>query len=77
MFKKVLNLLFPTKLKRSVSSDYLINDPSTPSLVEKTKHPIVGNLKFQVKDLNFSPKNTDQKRALNSYITFKKMQNPQ
>jgi hypothetical protein len=70
MFKKVLNLLFPTKLKRSISSDYLINDPSTPGLVEKTKHPSVGNLKFQVKDLDFSPKNADQKRALNSYITI-------
>ena len=71
MINKVLGLLFPrSKPKQPHSSDYLINDPSTPNLVEKVKFPIVGNLKFNVKDLDFNPKNANQIRSLNCFVTI-------
>ena len=69
MISKVLNLLFPTKAKKNIY-DYLLNDPSTPNLVGKAPYPTVGNLKFEVKDLNLSPKNSKEKRSLNTFITI-------
>lgn len=70
MFNKALGLLFHSKTKRSLSSDYLINDPTTPNLVENVFPPSIGNLKFQVKNLSTKPKNADEKRSLNSFITI-------
>ena len=69
MVRKVLNLLFPTKAVRNLS-DYLLNDPSTPNLVSRVSYPSIGNLKFDVKDLNFNPKNSKEKKALNTFITI-------
>ena len=73
MINKVLGLLFINKNKpisKSKSSDYITNDPSTPNLVEKVNYPTVGNLKFEVQDLNLNPKNLKERRSLNSFITI-------
>jgi hypothetical protein len=69
MLNKVLGLLFPTNYSKK-SFDYLTNDPTTPNLVEKVKYPLIGNLRFEVKDLNFKPKNPNEKRSLNCFITI-------
>lgn len=49
--------------------NYLINDPSTPNLIEEIYIPNNTNLKFNVKNINFSPKNKKEKQALNCHIT--------
>ena len=82
MFLSLYNLLFPKSKviskkpapeKPSVIKnviDYVINDSSTPNLVEKVKIPAVGNLRYSVRDYNPNPKNLNQRRALNCFITI-------
>lgn len=82
MFASLYNLLFPKSKpiskkpspeKPSVvknSIDYIINDSSTPNLVEKAKIPSVGNLRYSVRDYNSNPKNLNQRRALNCFVTI-------
>lgn len=59
------------KVNKFQNIDYLINDPSTPSIVEKIKKITVNfYLKHKVHGLDFNPKNKNQKRALNCHITI-------
>ena len=78
MFYNLYNLLFPKSKASSPKSsnlntkkiiDYTIND-STYNLVEKVEIPSVGILKYSVRDYNPQPKNQNQKRALNCFITI-------
>ena len=83
MFKKFLSFFSLSESKEvkqevkqpSISSanstynSYLVNDPTTP-ITESAKIPTAGVLRYNVRNLSFSPTNTTQKQALNCYITI-------
>ncbi len=49
---------------------YMINDPTTPDLIEKVQTPSLGFLKYNINNLSFEPKNKAERQALNCYITI-------
>ena len=51
-------------------SRYTVNDPSTPDLVIDSVVPKIGFLKYAVKDMTTAPSNTNEKRAVNCYISL-------
>lgn len=51
-------------------SRYLINDPSTPDLVMDSAIPSMGFLKYDVRNFSTTPKNSDEARSLNCYISL-------
>lgn len=51
-------------------SGYLINDPSTPDLTANVEIPSVGLLRFNVRDMNSSPKNKREQQSLNCFVTI-------
>ena len=56
--------------KSSVTTyNYLINDPTTPGLVDNLSLPSTG-LRYSVKDFKLSPATANEKRAVNCYITL-------
>jgi hypothetical protein len=78
MFKKILSFFKKKEFSnyKSIISfiqsydKYLVNDPSTPDLIELTQVPNLGFLKYNVENLNFSPKNKAEQQALNCQITI-------
>lgn len=54
---------------------YLINDPSTPELIENIVLPKETDLKFKIRNLSFDPKNSKEQQALNCYITISNLIN--
>ncbi len=70
-FKKNNKVSNSNKVNNLVNVDYLINDPSTPSVVEQiTNIPVTSSLKYRVHGLTTAPKNKNQKRALNCHVTI-------
>lgn len=51
-------------------SGFLINDPTTPNLVSNEPVPPMGKLRYIVKGMSLSPKNDNEKRALNCYVSI-------
>jgi Zn-dependent membrane protease YugP len=54
----------------STYNSYLVNDPTTPTITESVKVPTIGVLRYNVRNISFSPKNSIQKQALNCYVTI-------
>lgn len=54
----------------SSQDGYLVNDPTTPDLMEKVQTPNIGFLKYNVNNLSFEPKSKAERQALNCYITI-------
>lgn len=52
----------------NVMNGFMINDPTTPDLVANVALPPMGFLKYAVQGMTTSPKNTNEKRALNCHI---------
>lgn len=50
-------------------NNYLLNDPSTPQLKINAPIPAQSDLKYAVAGLNMVPKNINEQRALNCYVT--------
>lgn len=50
-------------------NNYLLNDPSTPALSINAEMPPMGDLKYAVTGMTTNPKNPNETRGLNSYIT--------
>ena len=70
-FKKNNKISQDNKVNKLTNIDYLVNDPSTPSVVDKiTSIPVSSLLKHKVHGLSSSPKNKNEKRALNCHITI-------
>lgn len=86
MFSKFLSLFFKNKTNiepvfdvKAINSvvsaapsaySYLANDPTTPKLVQNVKLPTINQLRFNVKGFNVSPKNSNEKQALNCYVNI-------
>jgi hypothetical protein len=49
--------------------NYSINDPTTPDLKVRAPLPVIGNLKFAVKDMSLQPTNPNEQRAANCFLT--------
>lgn len=47
-----------------------LNDPTTPNLSAELEVPQMGHLKYAVHNLAFNPKNANERRSLNCYITI-------
>lgn len=62
--------IFSLFSKQNDFGNYLVNDPSTPDLVEKVNHPRIGFLRYNVDKLNLNPQNKIEQQALNCHITI-------
>jgi len=76
MFKKIFSLFRKQEVVKASSignyQGYLINDPSTPEIVENTIIPNSSLLKYNVKNLNLNsnPTSKAEQQSLNCHITI-------
>lgn len=76
MFKGIFNrksALQIDKIKSNIAhllTKYRLNDPTTPDLIIDATIPMVGTLKYAVKDLSTAPKNDNERRALNCFVAI-------